>query len=579
MPAWADYRDGHFDSYVAYFPDYSMFVSPETLQVSGNDTLYVQFPEIKLYSSSVIVISEIEQPPTGTIEFHYPNGSILTSLPGEVPVVITASPEVPAGPYTYNVKAIGLNGTPVHKRTTTIEVLPLNPPDADFYADTTEFCAGGIVDFFDASENFPSSWEWNFPGGVPDTSTSQNPQGIIYDTSGIYSVTLIVSNIMGSDTLTKTDYIQVLEVPGPPTGDDQAVCQFDTVSDLFAEGENIKWYADAQLTDLLDTGNTYSTGMTDPGSYTYYVTQTTNGCESVAGVITLTIYELPEVSFDLMDSVCQDAGPIELTGGNPEGGEYSGTGVDQGIFDPLVSGTGTFDIMYTYTDTNGCTNIATVQVTVNEVPSVSLGADTSICEGTSIMLDAGPGQAFYNWSTGSTDQSITVAGEGQYWVMVTNFSGCTAYDTMNIAVSPLPGMTGMPVGPDTVDLFVNGSSEYTSLGAENADSYTWLLEPDSAGTIAGTGTTADVNWATGFNGLAMISILGINDCGPGDTSSVLQVLVYSSQGIAENNIGDIRIYPNPSNGTFILEISTIREKSLGIRIINTLGDVIYAKMV
>ena len=52
--------------------------------------------------------------------------------------------------------------------------------------------------------------EWNFPGGSPAASTEQNPTGIIYSTPGDYEVTLAVSNLLGTDTLTKRCYITVL---------------------------------------------------------------------------------------------------------------------------------------------------------------------------------------------------------------------------------------------------------------------------------------------------------------------------------------------------------------------------------
>jgi PKD repeat protein len=48
-------------------------------------------------------------------------------------------------------------------------------------------------------------------GGSPSTSTSQNPT-VTYNTSGLYTVKLRVSNSFGSDSLTKTSYIRVREL-------------------------------------------------------------------------------------------------------------------------------------------------------------------------------------------------------------------------------------------------------------------------------------------------------------------------------------------------------------------------------
>ena len=47
----------------------------------------------------------------------------------------------------------------------------------------------------------------------------------------------------------------------------------------------------------------------------------------------------------------------------PEGGVYSGTGVDEGVFDPAI-GAGTYEITYTFTDEEGCTASASKFITV-----------------------------------------------------------------------------------------------------------------------------------------------------------------------------------------------------------------------
>jgi hypothetical protein len=61
-----------------------------------------------------------------------------------------------------------------------------------------------------------------------------------------------------------------------------------------------------------------------------------------------------------------------LTGGSPAGGTYSGTGVTGGnMFDPSVSGVGTFTIVYTYTDSAGCTGSASSVIHVDLAAGVS----------------------------------------------------------------------------------------------------------------------------------------------------------------------------------------------------------------
>jgi PKD repeat protein len=82
-------------------------------------------------------------------------------------------------------------------------------PVADFTASQTTISVGSSIDFMDMSLNNPTSWEWTFDGATPGTSNSENPTGIQYTSVGTFTVTLVATNEIGSDTETKTDYITV----------------------------------------------------------------------------------------------------------------------------------------------------------------------------------------------------------------------------------------------------------------------------------------------------------------------------------------------------------------------------------
>lgn len=103
--------------------------------------------------------------------------------------------------------------TTAGSNTISITVNNCNPPVANFTADNTTFCTSGCVNFTDLSTGTPTSWSWSFPGASPSSSTAQNPTNICYSANGSYSVTLIVTNANGSDTLIKPNYITV----GVPT--------------------------------------------------------------------------------------------------------------------------------------------------------------------------------------------------------------------------------------------------------------------------------------------------------------------------------------------------------------------------
>ena len=84
---------------------------------------------------------------------------------------------------------------------------PTFSPLADFESDEVLIPLGENVDFTDLSLGVPTNWEWTFEGGTPETSTEQNPQGIVFDQQGEFDVKLIASNNLGSDTIIKEGLI------------------------------------------------------------------------------------------------------------------------------------------------------------------------------------------------------------------------------------------------------------------------------------------------------------------------------------------------------------------------------------
>jgi PKD repeat protein len=87
-------------------------------------------------------------------------------------------------------------------------------PNCEFVASTTQILVGDSVAFLDLTANNPTSWKWLFPGGNPAFSLAQNPSGIIYSDPGIYDVTLVSTNVNGTDSLRKVEHIEVTSTIG-----------------------------------------------------------------------------------------------------------------------------------------------------------------------------------------------------------------------------------------------------------------------------------------------------------------------------------------------------------------------------
>jgi PKD repeat protein len=105
------------------------------------------------------------------------------------------------GHYWHHYEALGATPPPP----------PPEPPVANFTGSPTNGMTPLTVNFADNSSGSPTSWAWTFGDG--GSSAAQNPSHI-YTVAGTYSVTLQATNALGSNTLTKANYITV--TPPPP---------------------------------------------------------------------------------------------------------------------------------------------------------------------------------------------------------------------------------------------------------------------------------------------------------------------------------------------------------------------------
>lgn len=112
-----------------------------------------------------------------------------------------------AGSYTVQLIATNSHGSDTETKNNYIQVSQAgDAPVAAFTANPTSGTAPLNVNFTDQSTNNPTSWQWNFGDG--GNSTQQNPSHT-YQNAGSYTVQLIATNSLGSDTETKNNYITV----------------------------------------------------------------------------------------------------------------------------------------------------------------------------------------------------------------------------------------------------------------------------------------------------------------------------------------------------------------------------------
>lgn len=128
------------------------------------------------------------------------------------------------------------------------------------------------------------------------------------------------------------------------------------------------------------TGNQFNPSVPGTGytTLTYTYTDPVTGCSNSI-TETVLIRPFSAVSIVAPANACINGTPVTLSG-SPSGGTFSGTGVTGTQFNPVTAGLGSHVITYSYTNSYGCTNSTTHTITVQPLPSVSIGGlATSYC--------------------------------------------------------------------------------------------------------------------------------------------------------------------------------------------------------
>ena len=152
-----------------------------------------------------------------------------------------------------------------------------------------------------------------------------------------------------------------------------------------------------------------------------------------------------------------------------------------------------------------------------------------------------------------------------------------ASDTMVLSFAHKPTEAITPAGPEQVNLFDTLQSNYTTDEVSYADSYNWNLYPVDAGSISGNEIVSIVLWNEAFEGDAWIKVAAQNMCGVGPITDSLHVNIIYFDAIDDNESSiKSTIIPNPTNGKFIFNLSSINSSEVTISITNQYGAVILS---
>ena len=394
----------------------------------------------------------------------------------------------------------------------TVQVNPL--PQAGFTPN--DECLNDTVFFYDASAvNGGTITSWNWDLGDGNISYAQNPTHV-YTIPGAYNITLTITSSLGCSA-TLNDTLNIYPMPTAAFNSNPA-CVGTAMS--FADqstvgfGNIINWnwnFGDGTTSTQQSPQHVFST----PGNYSVSLTVSTPG--GCTGVITriVQVYPQPNLSFtSTPTNICQGGSVTLNNTSNSSNGAISswqwsfGNGQTSTQLSPSVTynTAGSYNITLIGTTSHGCSDTLNQPVTVNALPVANAGNNIAICVGQSTSLTA-TGGVSYSWTPGgSTSQTITVtpAAMTWYYVVVTNASGCTSRDSVNVSLKGLPVANA---GPDK-SVCIGGALSLTATGG---GTYSWT---------PGGATTASISVSPASTTNYIVTVTAANGCTRSDTARV-----------------------------------------------------------
>ena len=339
----------------------------------------------------------------------------------------------PAVTTTYYVRAEGACGNTSCISVTVTVGAGVSPPTLA-QATNNNICPGDTTTLYANGGPLPSGysyvWYTGACGAVPigvGSSLQISP-----NSTQTYYV-----NIVGSCGATSCEQVTVVVQNGSiaPTGissDNNNFCIGETANltingGTLSAGANWTWYQNSCGGTLLGTGP--SIAVTPLSSTSYYVRAEGGVCGNTNCESIFISTQEVVVHMNPFDTICGTGFAFELQNGEPSGGNYSGPGVTNNVFDPSIAGFGTHTIEYQYIAPNGCAGIATRDLVIIESSlSGSIQVQELPCGEGGVTLFANitgaTGFLYYYWNDGSIENPRNYVQEGTYSIMIRDSKDC-----------------------------------------------------------------------------------------------------------------------------------------------------------
>ncbi|MGZ3902596.1 MAG: PKD domain-containing protein [Bacteroidia bacterium] len=486
-------------------------------------------PTVNVNSSTICSGSPTILTATGATTYSWSPGTGLSATSGST---VTANPGSTTV-YTITGTSTGCSST----GTSTVTVVA----SLTVTANSATVCAGSTATL---TASGASTYSWNTGG----SSASIN---VTPASTTVYTVTGTSGSCNASNTATVTVIpLPIINASASPS----AICSGQS-STLNAGGATTyTWSANAG-------GATASTTTVSPAvSDTYTITGTSGGCNNTA-IVSISVSPTPTVSVNSA-GICSGNFTTLTANGATSYNWSPGTGLSA-TTGSVVTANPTSTMVYTVTGTTGaCSSTAVSTVTVSPTPTVTANSGT-VCAGNSASLTAS-GASTYTWNPGGlTGATVTVSPSATTTYVVTGDNGgCTGTTNAVVTVNAVPTLTVTAV----TDTICSGGS--TGITASGAVSYSWTPPTGLSGTT-GASVTASPTLTTTYS----VTGTGSNGC---SNTTAHTIIVNGCLGISTSTGNAVlKVYPNPNNGSFIIEIPDGTNEAYNIEIYNAIGQLMY----
>lgn len=417
---------------------------------------------------------------------------------------------------------------------------------------------GGLIMFNLSNPSAPQFVQYVNNRGLTGLTGDRGPEGIIYvkqQDSPNGKALIVLGNEVSSS-------ISVYEIACPAASatisasGSATVCtgEIVTISTSTLAGASYTWYNNGSLISGA-TASTYTT--TTAGNYSVQLNNV--GCSINSNSLAISVNALPSLSLTATtNTVCAgQTVTLSIAGAST----YTWT---DGSTNTTYSATpsSTMDYSVTGTGSNGCSDMATITITVNTAPTVSISANTlNLCAGQTLSLTAN-GADTYTWQDNSTNQTYTTSPSSGATYSVTGESanGCSNTAIVSTTVNPLPS-----VSISTSNTLICVGEEAILTANTAATTYSWSNGATTMTVAVSPTITADYT-------------VTVNDGLCSSVASITQSVSLCTGITGLINEGNLSLYPNPfSNSLIVSWENNSPDKLRIIEVYNTLGELIYTE--